>query len=62
VYRGAKSGGPYSKISSSLNESTSYTDNSVQAGQTYYYVTTDVDTTGVESVYSNQIQVVIPSP
>jgi len=62
VYRGAKSGGPYTKISSSLNESTSYTDNSVQAGQTYYYVTTDVDTSGVESVYSNQIQVVIPSP
>lgn len=62
LYRSAKSGGPYTKINSVLNLSTSYTDNSVQAGQTYDYVTTDVDASGVESGYSNQVQVVIPSP
>jgi hypothetical protein len=62
VYRGSATGGPYSKINSALNASTNYTDNSVQAGQTYYYVTTAVDGSGLESGYSNQVQAVIPSP
>jgi fibronectin type 3 domain-containing protein len=62
VYRGGTSGGPYTKINSTLDASTNYTDNSVQAGQTYYYVTTAVDSTGIESGYSNQVQAVIPSP
>jgi fibronectin type 3 domain-containing protein len=34
----------------------------VQAGQTYYYVTTAVDGTGLESPYSNQVKTIIPSP
>jgi fibronectin type 3 domain-containing protein len=34
----------------------------VQAGQTHYYVATAVDGTGAESVYSNEIQLVIPYP
>jgi hypothetical protein len=42
--------------------STGYTDNTVQAGVTYYYVTTAVDASGVESVYSNQAQAVVPTP
>jgi Abnormal spindle-like microcephaly-assoc'd, ASPM-SPD-2-Hydin/Cep192 domain 4 len=62
VYRGGVSGGPYSKIDNSLDASTSYTDNQVVAGQTYYYVTTAVDGNGVESGYSNQAQAVIPTP
>jgi hypothetical protein len=62
VYRGGVSGGPYSKINTSLDASTNYTDNQVVAGQTYYYVTTAVDGNGVESGYSNQIQAVIPTP
>jgi Abnormal spindle-like microcephaly-assoc'd, ASPM-SPD-2-Hydin/HYDIN/CFA65/VesB-like, Ig-like domain len=62
VYRGGTSGGPYTIINSALDSSTSYTDSSVQAGQTYYYVTTAVDSTGTESSYSNQAQAVIPSP
>jgi fibronectin type 3 domain-containing protein len=37
-------------------------DNSVQAGQTYFYVSTAVDAAGRESVYSNQTQAVVPSP
>ena len=62
VYRGGVSGGPYSKINTSLDASTDYTDNQVVAGQTYYYVTTAVDGNAVESGYSNQAQAVIPTP
>jgi len=62
VYRGAKSGGPYTKINSSLDSSTAYTDNSVVAGQTYYYVTTAVNSSNQESTYSNQAKAVIPKP
>jgi Abnormal spindle-like microcephaly-assoc'd, ASPM-SPD-2-Hydin len=62
VYRGGTSGGPYTRINSALDSSTNYTDSSVQAGQTYYYVTTAVDSTRTESAYSTQVQAVIPSP
>src|SRR5258708_30669194 len=62
VYRSTTPGGPYTKINSSLDASTVYTDSTVQSGQTYYYVSTSVDATGMESVYSNQLQMVIPSP
>jgi hypothetical protein len=62
VYRGGVSGGPYSTINSALEASTAYTDNTVTAGQTYYYVTTAVNGSGNESGYSNQVQAVIPTP
>ena len=62
VYRDSVSGGPYSKINSALEASTAYTDNTVTAGQTYYYVTTAVDGSGNESGYSNQAPAVIPTP
>ena len=62
VYRGTTSGGPYSKINSSLNASTGYTDSSVQSGKTYFYVTTAVDGSGNESTNSNQVTAVIPNP
>jgi hypothetical protein len=62
VYRGGVSGGPYSKINSALEAGVAYTDNAVNAGQTYYYVTTAVDAKGSESGYSNQAQAVIPTP
>ena len=39
-----------------------YAGNNVQAGQTYYYVSTAVDSSNNESVYSNEAQAVIPSP
>jgi hypothetical protein len=59
VYRGGQTGGPYAKVFS-LDPNTSYTDNSVAAGNSYYYVTTAVDSEGEESAYSNQVQAVIP--
>jgi fibronectin type 3 domain-containing protein len=62
VYRGSQSGGPYSKLNSALDANTTDTDSSVAGGQTYYYVVTAVDSTGLESGYSNQVQAVIPFP
>jgi hypothetical protein len=62
VYRGTFSGGPYSRINSALDSAFSYSDRTVQSGQTYYYVTTAVDSSGVESSYSSQVQAVIPFP
>jgi hypothetical protein len=62
VYRGSNSGGPYSKINSALDVTIAYTDSSVQAGLTYFYVTTAVDTNGMESKYSNEVQAVVPTP
>ena len=61
VYRGTVGGGPYSLLTNGVS-STSYTDSNVQSGSTYYYVTTAVDSSGAESVYSNETQAVIPMP
>jgi hypothetical protein len=60
IYRGNQSGGPYAKINSSLDSNTAYTDTSVADGNTYYYVTTAVNSDNEESVYSNQAQATIP--
>jgi fibronectin type 3 domain-containing protein len=62
VYRGTQSGGPYAVLNSAPDATTTYTDSSVQAGATYYYVVTAVDATGTESAYSNQTQAIIPTP
>jgi hypothetical protein len=62
IYRGTHSGGPYTRMNSSLDLATVYTDNTVQAGQTYYYVTTAVDSSGIESVFSTETMAVIPTP
>ena len=62
VYRGTVSGGPFSKLNSSMNSTTNFVDNNVQAGSTYFYVTTAVSSTGTESSYSNQVKAVIPTP
>jgi hypothetical protein len=62
IYRGVKSGGPYSKINSVLIASTVYSDTTVVDGLTYYYVTTAVNSSNQESAYSNQTQAVIPPP
>jgi len=62
VYRGSQSGGPYSKLNSSLSPGATFTDTSVQAGLTYFYVVTAVDASSQESVFSNQAAAVIPTP
>jgi len=60
VYRSSTSGGPYAKLNSAPDPSTSYTDSAVSSAHTYYYVTTEVSSSGVESSYSNQVQVSVP--
>jgi len=60
VYRSTTSGGPYTKVNSSLVTGTSYTDTTVQASQTYFYVVTSVDSSNVESAFSNEVTAVIP--
>ena len=63
IYRSTASAGPYAQINSSLNASTTYTDNSVVDGQTYYYVATAVDSNNQESAHSSPPQqAVIPPP
>lgn len=37
-------------------------DNTVVSGTTYYYVTTAVDSAGVESAFSSQVIATIPVP
>jgi len=61
IYRGAKSGGAYSKLNSQPDSGTSYTDNTVASGKSYVYVVTSVDSSGVQSGYSSPIDVNIPS-
>jgi len=62
IYRGTVSGGPYTMINSVLEAGTSYVDNTVESGQTYYYVVTSVNSSGTESAYSNQATAIIPTP
>jgi hypothetical protein len=60
VYRSSTAGGPYAKLNSSPDPNTSFTDTTVASSHTYYYVTTAVNSSGVESGYSNQVQVAVP--
>jgi hypothetical protein len=60
VYRGPATGGPFSKINPSLNNSTAFTDSTVTSGQTYYYVTTAVNSSNEESSPSTPAQAKIP--
>ena len=60
VYRSTVSGGPYTKLTSTADASTTYTDSAVTAGATYFYVVTSVDSSGVESANSSEVSATIP--
>jgi Putative Ig domain/Abnormal spindle-like microcephaly-assoc'd, ASPM-SPD-2-Hydin/Immunoglobulin I-set domain len=60
IYRGSASGGPYTRLNSSPNAGTAFSDTAVLSGQTYFYVVTAVDSQSIESVYSNEVQAAIP--
>ncbi len=62
IYRSGQSGGPYTKLNSSPVAATTYVDATVQAGQTYFWVVTAVDSSGTESVFSNEVTATIPTP
>ena len=59
VYRSTVSGGPYTKINSSIVTGTSYADSTAVASTVYYYVVTAV-TPALESPGSNQASANIP--
>jgi hypothetical protein len=59
IYRSAIRGGPYGMEASALTGLT-YSDLTVQSGQTYYYVATAVDDSGNESSYSAELRVLMP--
>jgi hypothetical protein len=60
TYASAVSGGPYTKLTGTPVAATSYTDSTVQAGQTYFFVVTAVDSSNLESAYSPEVSAVIP--
>ena len=62
VYRSEQPGGPYDKLTNSLNSDTTFSDSQVQSGLTYYYVVTSVNHGGHESKHSGQASVTIPTP
>jgi hypothetical protein len=45
-----------------LLSGTSFSDNQVQAGHTYFYVATAINGSNSESGYSSQAQAIVPSP
>ena len=62
IYRSLQSGSGYQRISTSLVPVTTFTDSTVQSGQTYFYVVTSVNAQNVESFFSNEAVAVVPIP
>jgi hypothetical protein len=60
VYRGQASGGPYTKVTSAPVSVTSDVDSTVQSGSTYYYTVTSIDSSNMESGFSNETSAIIP--
>jgi len=60
IYCSTISGSGYWKVNANPVTSLTFTDTAVQAGKTYYYVVTAVDSNNVESSYSQQVTATIP--
>ncbi len=61
VYRRTGTTGSFAKINGALDTATSFTDTTVADGQTYYYETTAVNSSGEESAASASVQATIPA-
>jgi Abnormal spindle-like microcephaly-assoc'd, ASPM-SPD-2-Hydin len=59
VYRSSVSGGPYTKVTSSVDPVPSFTDPDLASGA-YFYVVTSVSENNVESGFSNEVEVIVP--
>ena len=62
IYCISDSGVSWTKLNSSPTPTTSYTDWDAQSGESYLFAVTAVDAANGESVFSNQVPAVIPSP
>ena len=60
VFRSDVSGGPYVPLTSSPLTELSYTDSTVGAGSTYYYVVTELDAAGDQSPFSSEVPATVP--
>jgi hypothetical protein len=60
IYRSPGGSSAYQLLNSSIDTQTTYVDSTVQSGLTYDYYVESVDSSGVESAPSNQVNVTIP--
>jgi Abnormal spindle-like microcephaly-assoc'd, ASPM-SPD-2-Hydin len=60
IYRSTGSSSTYQLLNSSVDAQTTYVDLSVQSGSTYGYIVKSVDSSGVESVPSNEVTATVP--
>ena len=64
VHRGASSGGPYSRVTSSplppVENGGGFLDGTADPGRTYYYVVTAIDDAGNESPFSMEVSITYP--
>jgi hypothetical protein len=58
IFRSTISGGYYALLASAAG--LTYSDTAVQSGSTYYYVVAAINSAGLQSKYSNQVNAVIP--
>jgi hypothetical protein len=61
IYRRTGATGTFSRLDSSADSLTTFTDNNVTDGATYYYVVTAVSPGEVESQFSTEVSVTIPT-
>jgi hypothetical protein len=59
VYRSSVSGGPYTKLTLSVDPVPSFTDTNLVSGS-YFYVVTSVSANNTESGFSNEVEVIVP--
>jgi fibronectin type 3 domain-containing protein len=60
IYRGMSSGN-YDKVVD-VGNVTTWTDTTLEVGQTYYFAATAYDTEGLESTFSNEVSYTAPGP
>jgi hypothetical protein len=60
IYRSAGGSSAFQLLNSSVDTQTTYVDSTVQAGLTYEYYVTSVDSSGVQSAPSNEVTAIIP--
>lgn len=61
IYRRTGPTGSFSRLDSSIDHLTSFTDNNVIDGATYFYVVTAVAAGETESQFSEEVSVTIPT-